>query len=102
MGDFTSKDREKLAATSQALTDLKENMPLLLEVSAQRGAEIVLERTSPKIEELEDKVEAVELAQAKMSSTMATLKWVSSVMVALVAVGVAFMNKIFGWIGLGE
>lgn len=102
MGDFTGADREKLAATAQALTDLKENMPLLLEVSAQRGAEIVLEHTSPKIEDLEDKVEAVELVQAKMSSTMATLKWVSSVMVALVAVSVAFINRIAGFLGIGE
>lgn len=102
MGDFTSQDREKLAETKQALTDLKENMPVLLEVSAQRGAEIALARTAPMLEGLQEKVDGVELAQAKMSSTMATLKWVSGVAVTLVAVSVTFITRIFGFLGFGE
>jgi hypothetical protein len=94
MNEFTNEDRDKLASTHQSLEDLKANMPILLEVAASRGADMALEKHAPLLDNLFGRVNVIEVQQGRVDSLIKTIKWVTTTIIAVGSLVIAFATKI--------
>ena len=94
--EYLKQDRDMLVALHQEVKDLKASLPDLLDLAAERGAARALNAREDDFNILYSKCNAIAVEQARVSSTITTLKWVGGIFIAVMAFATTYVTKFLG------
>lgn len=93
--DLSQSDKDNIAATAQAVRDLKENLPLIIEVAASKGAEKALSVHAPVLEKLTDRVSECEKEAVRLNTAVKTLRWAGAALVAVAGATASLADRLW-------